>query len=476
MARILCVDARGCPAALLRHALEPLGHEVVESSSLAAGISLLRAEPFDLLLADLETAKGEGQPIPAALAAAGLDTPTILLVPHTAPVGDMAIPGDPVLDVLTKPLRRESARLAVTGALEVMRLRRENEARRRDLERLQRPRRIVGRSPALQAVIAVIAQVAPTRTTVLLEGESGSGKELFARALHEKSPRAGRAFVTINCAALPEGLVESTFFGHAKGAFTGASHKLLGAFQQAHNGTLFLDEVSEIRLDLQAKLLRAIQEQEITPVGAEGPVAVDVRIVAATNRDLRLEVEAGRFREDLYYRLSVMPIRIPPLRERPEDIALLAEYFTARIARELGIRPPEVAQDAVEWLRSQDWPGNVRELENAVARAVILSRGRRLTAATLRSSIIPHPYLPRRAEEGEARVSNGHSAGPRTVGETGAYASGPLDLRLLERIAIERALSTTMGHRRKAADLLGISERTLRNKLKAMREHPPTAG
>jgi DNA-binding NtrC family response regulator len=289
--------------------------------------------------------------------------------------------------------------------------------------------------------------VAPTRATVLLEGESGTGKELFARAIHDRSPRRGQAFVTVNCAALPEGLVESALFGHERGAFTGATQRSAGAFERAHNGTLLLDEISEMRLDLQPKLLRAIQEQEFERVGGSQPIKVDVRIVATTNRDLKAEVEAGRFRRDLYYRLNVVPIRTPPLRERLEDIPALAGHFALLAAGALGVRAPEISLEALEHLKQRAWPGNIRELSNAVERAVILTRSGPLTPASFGSAVAP-------AE----RATSAVTATPSAYGDI-------VNLKDLERIAIERALEASGGRRARAAELLGISERTLRNKL-----------
>jgi DNA-binding NtrC family response regulator len=286
----------------------------------------------------------------------------------------------------------------------------------------------------------MIAMVAPTRATVLLHGESGTGKELFARAVHDQSPRADGAFITINCAAVPEGLVESALFGHEKGAFTGATVRTAGAFERAHGGTLLLDEISEMRLDLQAKLLRVIQEQEFERVGGSQAIKVDVRLIATTNRDLKTAVDEGRFRSDLYYRLHVMPIRTTPLRERRDDIPRLVLHFAQRAADSLHVAPPAIAPAAMELLVTNDWPGNVRELANAIERAVILSRNETLE--------------PRHFVDLAGARPNPAAAGPASF-----------DLDTIERDTIDRALVATRGNRTRAAKLLGISERTLRNKL-----------
>jgi transcriptional regulator with GAF, ATPase, and Fis domain len=313
---------------------------------------------------------------------------------------------------------------------------------------------IIGQSDSMKSLYSTVRAVASTRATILIEGESGTGKELIVRALHEMSPRADRPFVAVNCAALPEGLVESTLFGHERGAFTGANARYIGAFERADGGTLLMDEISELRLDLQAKLLRAIQERQFERVGGGRPVQVDVRIVATTNRDLAREVEAGRFRADLFYRLRVVPIRVPALRERPEDIPALVKFFAARAAAELGVSDPLVPADVLWTLAQKPWPGNVRQLEHAVERAVILSTNGALAIEDVlldESVDVSNPT--------DSVVS-----APRAVA-AGGNEEEPINLRALERRAIERALHATGGHRLRAARLLGISDRTLRSKL-----------
>jgi DNA-binding NtrC family response regulator len=319
---------------------------------------------------------------------------------------------------------------------------------------------------------------------VLLQGESGTGKELFARAIHEQSPRAEAPLVTINCAAMPDGLVESALFGHEKGSFTGATARMSGAFERAHGGTLLLDEISEMRLDLQAKLLRVIQEQEFDRVGGTQTVKVDVRVVATTNRDLRAEVEAGRFRSDLFFRLNVMPIRTAPLRERVEDIPRLAYHFLHRAAEQYRGSPGTIAADTMELLLSYGWPGNVRELANAVERAVILSRNRTL----LPEHFLDHLQGPtssvwgavgggrqlgssERTDPASMRSSGGTPRMPweATTPASGLAAVEAFNLDDIERQTIDRALIATGGNRTRAAKLLGISERTLRNKLNGVK-------
>ncbi len=326
---------------------------------------------------------------------------------------------------------------------------------------------IVGRSEGLRRVVDAIRKVAPTDATVLVLGESGTGKELVVRAIHELSPRADGPFVAINCAALPENLIESTLFGHERGAFTGAHSRFVGAFERAHGGTLFLDEISELRLDLQAKLLRAIQERRFERVGGDRSVGVDVRVVVTSNRDLATEVREGRFRKDLYYRLGVVPIQLPPLRQRPEDIPALVSHFADRYARGLGIAVPEIPAGALRALVGAPWPGNVRELEHAVERALILCPGGPLDPEAFFLESILEPVR-------EIGVGTARDADPRTDPRPEREAPGPelpsLRLKDLEQIAIDAALRATGGNRTQAAGLLGISDRTLRNKLRERRE------
>ena len=323
-------------------------------------------------------------------------------------------------------------------------------------------RALIGESPPFRRVMETIGTVAPTRAPSCFRARAGTGKELFARALHDQSPRHDAPFVSVNCAAMPEGLVESELFGHEKGAFTGATPARAGAFERAHSGTLLLDEIGEMRLDLQAKLLRVLQEQEFERVGGTQPIKVDVRLVATTNRDLKAEVDARTLPQDLYYRLNVVPIRTPPLRDRREDIPRLVQHFMHRAAEHLGTTVPSVAPETIQYLQRYRWPGNVRELANSIERAVILCRG----PVLLPDSFDEH------LGETEARGAvavGGTPSGPVGRAENGEGDAGVFDLDQIERQAIERALIATGGNRTKAAKLLGISERTLRNKLNVPR-------
>jgi DNA-binding NtrC family response regulator len=320
---------------------------------------------------------------------------------------------------------------------------------------------LIGRSPQIIDAVKTTARVARSTATVLIQGESGSGKELLARFVHERSDRAPGPFVAVNCAALPEQLLESEFFGHEQGAFTGATARHVGKFERASGGTLFLDEVADMSLPIQAKILRALQEREIERVGGSRSVHVDVRVVAATNRDLEREVALGRFREDLYYRLAVVVINLPPLRERGDDIRLLAEHAVETAAHEHGRPRPDIAPGTVAYLEAYAWPGNVRQLRNVIERAVLLVDGPVLLPAHLPLEVRRHPataFL----RGIDRRASHDRRSADRRGQRDGSELQ-PLDV--LERDCIRRALTATGGHLGRAADLLGIHRNTLRRKL-----------
>jgi len=336
---------------------------------------------------------------------------------------------------------------------------------------------IIGRHAAVSRVLALARQVAPSKATVLISGESGTGKEMFARFLHQHSDRAGQPFVAINCAALPEHLLESELFGHEKGSFTGAIARKLGRFELASGGTLLLDEISEMEPGLQAKLLRVLQEGEIDRVGGVDTIKVDVRVLATTNRDLKEWVATGKFRQDLYFRLNVIPIKLPALRERGDDVLLLAQFFVDKFCAQYALSPLAFSQEAVDWLRGYDWPGNVRELQNLMERAVLLAgRGPINT-----SHFLLDPEAWPLAEAADSPVDGGGEGGrmpvvsaePGTPLSPGSLAEmmdgGVLPLQEMERIMNMRGLEQTSGNRTQAAELLGISVRTLRNKLNEYR-------
>lgn len=455
MATILCVDDEPSIGVVLEHVLKKLGHDPVAVTSGEEAVRIVARRPVDLVLADYQMPGMTGLELVQSLEREGHRIPTIIMTAFSSIDHAVVAIRSGAVDYVPKPISAARLEVAVTHALSFRALEQENERIRSELDSFKVSRTIIGQSAALRQAMDLIATVAPTRASVLLEGESGTGKELFARALHDLSRRSRGPFITVNCAAMPEGLIESVLFGHEKGAFTGATGRVPGAFERAHGGTLLLDEVSEMRLDLQAKLLRAIQEQEFERVGGTQPVKVDVRIIATTNRTLSAEVEAGRFRGDLYYRLNVVPIRTPALRERLEDIPALVHHFVRVAADGLGVSAPAVSPEALGILRRYPWPGNIRELSHAVERAVILSGGR-----TLAPDAFGH--LIGAAGPGASTVAG---SSPEPMAPAAPIEELIFDLGELERQAIGRALEATGGHRTRAAQLLGISERTLRNKL-----------
>lgn len=492
MATILIVDDESAPLRIMEEAVREAGHRPVTVRSVEAALTVLERGGIDLIVSDYRMPGTTGLEFLGLLEEEGHKVGLIMVTGYASIEHAVSAIKAGAVDYITKPVRPAQLELAIDQALEVLRLQNENARLRQEVTELRSGREIVGASEALTRILDTIRTVAPARASVLLEGESGTGKELLARAVHNLSDRADGPFVSINCAALPETLVESALFGHEKGAFTGAVKLVKGAFERAHRGTLLLDEISEMRPDLQAKLLRVLQEQEFERVGGSVPIRVDVRVVATTNRDLPVEIQEGRFREDLYYRLSVVPIRVPPLRERKEDIPALTAHFARRAAGEMGKPLKGVAPEAIDLLQAHDWPGNVRELSHAVERAVILARGEVLgvdafDAARFGLSLpqgIPGagPGLGsgaaaaggRRGEggAGEAASAGGSPEGNGRGGEVATLPEGAVVLETLnlseaEAVLIERALEVTEGNRTRAADLLGINVRTLRGKLNA---------
>ncbi|MEX2582219.1 MAG: sigma-54 dependent transcriptional regulator [Gemmatimonadota bacterium] len=469
MATILHVDDEPSIGMILQDTLERAGHRAVGSQSVPEALQVLAQEEIDLIISDYRMPGLTGLEFISLLAREGYDIPLIMLTGYASIEHAVASIKAGAVDYITKPIRPEQLKLAVDQALEFVRLRKENEALRREVMEFRNERQIVGESQSLRRIQQTVAMAAPTRATVLLQGESGTGKELFARAIHDQSERRDRPFIKLNCAALPEGLVESALFGHEKGAFTGAIKRVEGAFERAHRGTLLLDEISEMRLDLQAKLLRVLQEQEFERVGGTLPIRVDVRIIATTNRDLATDAAAGNFRQDLYFRLSTIPVLIPPLRERRDDIPALAYRFAVRTAQDIGKEIHGITPEGIQLLQSYEWPGNVRELQHAVERAVILS---------------PEPMLPASSFDPQRfglTPGMGAGAGMMSPSAAAATASGPaaasplqagamvtldtLNVAEVEAVLIEKALQETGNNRTRAAELLGMSVRTLRNKL-----------
>ena len=462
MANILYVDDEPAIGLILQDTLERLGHSAIGATNVPEALGALAKGDIDLIISDFRMPGLSGLEFLELLRDQGRDVPLIMLTGYGTIEHAVAAIKAGAADYITKPLQVDQLQHAVSQALELSRLKRENQALREEVMEIRAAREIVAKSPAMRQVLQTVSTAAPTRATILLQGESGTGKELLARAIHDQSDRRERAFVKLNCAAMPEGLVESALFGHEKGAFTGAIKRVEGAFERAHGGTLLLDEITEMRLDLQAKLLRVLQEQEFERVGGTSTIQVDVRIVATTNRNIEQSVERGEVRQDLFYRLSVMPIRIPALRERPDDIPILAHHFAQNAAAELGREITGITPDALALLQRYQWPGNVRELQHAVERAVILTQGTVLLASsfdTIRAALSGRrPSLP------DVAASAATPSPPDGVLLT------TLDIEEAEATLIERALQVTGGNRTRAAELLGVTDRTLRNKLARQRE------
>ncbi len=451
MATILYVDDEPAVGQLLGHMIERAGHHAVGAKSVHEALQVIARERVDLIVSDHQMPGLTGLDLLELIKSEGHDIPLIILTGYASIEHAVTAIKAGAVDYITKPVDAQQLEIALEQALALDRLKRENAALRDEVMALRSNQQIFGESPAIRKALGEVAMAAPTRASVLLLGESGTGKELFARAIHEQSERRQQPFIKINCAAIPEGLIESALFGHEKGAFTGAIKRVEGAFERAHRGTLLLDEISEMRLDLQAKLLRVLQEGEFERVGGETPIKVDVRIIATSNRALAQDAAEGKFRQDLYFRLSVIPIHIPALRDRASDIPLLAMRFAMRAAEEYKKEIRGITPEAMEWLRGQSWPGNVRELQHLVERAVVLSR---------------EPLLGISAFGGGDRRTT-PTVAPLTARDLpdGSIVLHSLNIAQAEERLIEAALARTEGNRTRAAELLGISIRTLRSRL-----------
>jgi len=442
---------------MLRHALERQGHAVLEARDQPEAERMLHQNPA-IVLSDLRLPAGDGFGVLRASKEFDADTPVIVMTAYGSIEDAVAAMKEGALDFLAKPVDPDHLALLVARALEQRRIVTENLLMKEELAVRRGAPQLVGEDASLRKVFASLQRAATTDTTVLLEGESGTGKELFARSLHALSTRTDLPFVAINCAAIPETLLETELFGHEKGAFTGAVARKPGKFEMAHRGTLFLDEIGDLPLALQAKILRALEEKRFERVGGTASVQVDVRLVAATNRGLRAAVAARRFREDLFFRLSVFPITVPPLRDRPGDIPLLARYFVDRFCRDMKKKPIALSPAALEQLASYRWPGNVRELQNCIERAVILSEG---------DAILPrHLNLSFKSVEREAEPVN-PLAELDLSGSLGEATRR--SLAAIERVKIEQVLKEADNNKGRASELLQISYKALLAKLKEHR-------
>jgi DNA-binding NtrC family response regulator len=457
---ILIVEDKDSLRTMLRHALEAQGHTVVEARDQREAEAALLASHPAVVLSDLRLTEGDGFGVLRAAKEFDPQLPVIVMTAFGSIQDAVAAMKEGALDFLAKPVDPDHLLLMVERALMQRRLATENMILRDELAQRRGAPQIVGDDAKLKQVSVALHRAAATDTTVLLEGESGTGKELFARALHALSPRNDGPFVAINCAAIPETLLETELFGHEKGAFTGASQRKPGKFELAHRGTLFLDEIGDLPLSLQPKILRALEEKRFERVGGTTPLQVDVRVVAATNRNLKAAVAARQYREDLYFRLSVFPIVIPPLRDRPDDIPTLARYFIDKFCKDLNKRPLVLSPAAEDELRSYAWPGNVRELQNCIERAAILTEGETIHPRHLNLSF-RGPTLAAPPDEDGGPWSKIDLSG--TLAEASRRT-----LVEVERRKIEQALKEGAGNRGRAAELLQVSYKTFTAKL---REH-----
>jgi two-component system response regulator AtoC len=452
--RILIVDDDDALRESLELILSSDGYTVLTAHCGEAALTTLEETPVDVVLCDLRMPGLDGFDLIPQISRQLPGIPIILMSAHGTE--DLAVEAIQrgAYDYLAKPFQPSEIRLTLLKAHEREQLRRKNELLQRDMSRTLGERAIVAASNGMIELLELLERTASYKSTVLVTGESGTGKEVIARAIHTQSPRRDAPFMAVNCGAIPENLLESELFGHVKGAFTGASRAHRGLFAEADQGTLFLDEIAELPTALQVKLLRAIQEEEIRPVGEAKPHKVDVRVIAATARNLELEMREGRFREDLFYRLNVVRLEVPPLRERRADIPLLVDHFLARFRRDLGKPVRGISDEALERLLSHPWPGNVRELENMIERAMILTDGDAIEVGAL-------PDMPEASKVREATLSSGEGADQSSEDFSMKRQRQAFEARL-----IRRALEQTGGNRTHAAKLLEISHRALLYKIK----------
>ena len=455
-AQVLIVEDKDSLRTMLRHALEGHGHAAIEARDEPEAIRLLQRSRPTVVLSDLRLPHGSGFGVLRAVKELDPNIPVIVMTAYGSIEDAVAAMKEGALDFLAKPVDPAHLLLLVDRAIDRQRMITENILLKEELGRHRGFPEIVGQGPTLMKVLSSLQRVAGTETTVLLEGESGTGKELFARALHAFSPRADGPFVAINCAAIPDALLESELFGYERGAFTGAVARKLGKFEVADRGTLFLDEIGDMPLGLQGKILRALEERSFERVGGVALLHVDVRLVAATNHNLRASVAARRFREDLFFRLSVFPITIPPLRERPGDIALLADRFLDRLRKELKRRMLTLSTSAVEAMQRYNWPGNVRELQNCLERAAILVDGDTIHPQDLSLSLpVPSAEVPADADPwDELDLSGSLAEASRRI------------LAEVERRKIQQALREASSNKGRTAEILQISTRMLGAKLR----------
>jgi len=449
--RIMVIDDEPLMRITVQDALVVDGYKVTMAETGEKGLTLLRENPADILITDLKLPHMDGIQILKEVKTITPETQVIMITAYGSIDSAVTAMKLGASDYLTKPFAMDELLLIIKRLLRMRQLEGENTSLRKRVEERYGLEGLVGKSPQMLKVYDLIETVAQTDTTVLIYGESGTGKEVVANAIHLQSPRKGRPFVKVNCAALPETLLESELFGHEKGAFTGALKQRKGRFEIADGGTLFLDEIGDISLGVQVKLLRILQERQFERVGGNETLSVNVRLICATQRDLKEEIRKGNFREDLYYRLNVVPLILPPLRERREDILLLAEHFVDKFSKKMGKEVVGLSQDAKTLLLRYQFPGNIRELENMLERAIALIKGK----------VIQAEDLPEEVCGGETPVRN--------ICEK-IRASKPLSdaIRVFEKEYIQNVLEKTKGKKGQAAEILGISRKTLWEKIKEL--------
>ena len=452
-AQVLLVEDEPNMARTLAKILERKGYDVATAQNGQAALDALASGTFDVIVTDLNMPvmdgmqllrRLQGDAVPPAGERRLLSPPTIVLTGHGSTQAAVEAMKLGAWDYLVKPCNPDELLMTLAQVLRMSDLERENRRLREMIERSQGFGEIIGQSPAMRDIYGAITALAQNTTTVLITGESGTGKELVARSMHMRGPRADEPFVALNCGAVSDTLLDSQLFGHRRGAFTGAVADHEGVFQAAHGGTLFLDEIADIPLGLQVKFLRAIQEREVTPLGSNRPIKVDVRLVAATNRDLAAEVQAGSFRSDLFYRLNVVHLPLPPLRDRREDIPLLARHYVERYAASFNVAPKTIQPAALARLESYDWPGNIRELQNVIERCFALAPTGDITLASLTSLVRTPPT------DAEPAVRFG--------------AEVPT-LEATERVLVAAALQQAKGNKNQTARILGIDRQRLYRKL-----------
>lgn len=439
--RILLVEDEEKLRRALELHLRSMGFEVTVAPNAEEALSAI--DRSDLILTDLRLPGMDGVELLSRVRLTNSVSPVILMTAYGTVESAVEAMRKGASDFLTKPFSLDHLSSVVERALEMRALRDENRKLREELGKRYDMEHIIGRSAPMQEVFQLVMRVAQAKSTVLIAGESGVGKDLIARAIHFHSPRRDRPFVKINCTAIPENLMESELFGYEKGAFTGAATAKPGKFEDANTGTVFLDEIGDVTPAVQVKLLRVLQEREFERLGSNKTIGIDVRVIAATNQDLRAALEQGTFREDLFYRLNVVPINMPPLRKRKEDIPYLAEYFLAKFAKESGRHIESLGAEALQLLESHYWPGNVRELENVIERAVVLSRGNVLTASDIRIDDV--------------------RKGPMAADDL--FLPPGMTLDEYEKWLVTEALRRSKGNKSQAARLLGITRNAFRYRL-----------